>query len=93
MLPHLARSLKEGRASTVLSDADSDQHIAAAVLAYLSECPNAMDTATGVTEWWLPRQQVRVQVEAVTRVLNLLVQRGDLEAIEGDQQRYRLKRD
>jgi hypothetical protein len=75
-----------------LANADSDQQLAAAVLAYLSECPNAMDTAAGVTEWWLARQQVRVHVEAVTRVLNVLVARGELEAIDGEQQRYRLKR-
>ena len=52
-----------------------------------------MDTAAGVTEWWLARQQVRVHVEAVTRVLHVLVQRGELEVIDGEQQRYRLKRD
>jgi hypothetical protein len=73
--------------------ADSDQQLAEAVRAYLSECPNAMDTAAGIAEWWLARQHVRVHVEAVTRVLNTLVKRGELEEIDGEEQRYRLKRD
>lgn len=76
-----------------MGNPDSDQQLANAVLAYLAECPNAMDTAAGVAEWWLARQQVRVHVEAITKVLNVLVQRGELEAIEGEQRRYRLKRD
>jgi hypothetical protein len=53
-----------------------------------------MDTAAGVTDWWLARQHVRVQVEAVIRVLNALVERGELERIgSAEQERYRLKRD
>ena len=76
-----------------MGNADFDRQLAEAVLAYLSECPNAMDTAEGVTDWWLARQQVRVQVEAVTRVLSALVERGVLEEVgSAEQQRYRLKR-
>ena len=52
-----------------------------------------MDTATGVTDWWLARQHVRVQVEAVTRVLTALVASGELERVgSAEQLRYRLKR-
>jgi hypothetical protein len=72
----------------------NDERLAAAVLDYLAECPNAMDTATGVTEWWLNRQQVRVQVEAVARVLRALVDSGTLEEVgTGDRRMYRLKRE
>lgn len=64
-----------------------------AVMAYLAECPNAMDTKLGVTEWWVMRQQIRVQVEAVGRALDGLVAGGMLEIVgTGDQRRYRLKR-
>lgn len=80
--------------SNPVTQSDEDQRIAAAVLAYLAECPNATDTSAGVTEWWLMRQHIRLQVENVTRVLDALVARGVLERIgAGDQQRYRLKRD
>ena len=75
-----------------MSDTQSDDQLAEAVLAYLAECPNAEDTAVGVTEWWLMRQRVRDQVEAVNRVLTDLVARGMLREIgTGDERRYRLK--
>ena len=71
----------------------SDEQVANAILAYLAEAPDAMDTADGVTEWWLMRQHVRDEVEVVTRVLDQLVARGALEAFEaGPQKRYRLAR-
>ena len=77
-----------------MGNADFDGQLADAVLAYLSECPNAMDTAEGVTDWWLARQHVRVQVEAIARVLNALVERGVLEKVgTALQERYRLTRD
>jgi hypothetical protein len=72
---------------------DEDQRVKEAVLAYLAECQNATDTKAGVAEWWLMRQHVRTQVEAVARVLEELVDEGVLEAIgSGDQRRYRMKR-
>jgi hypothetical protein len=74
-----------------VSDTPSDEQLSEAVLAYLSECPNAEDTAAGVTDWWLMRQRVRDQVESVTRVLTDLVARGVLvETGTGDERRYRL---
>lgn len=74
--------------------ADDDQSLMDAVTAYLAECPNATDTKVGVTEWWLMRQRVRVQVEAVGRALDRLVASGVLEAVgSGEQRRYRLKRE
>ena len=51
-----------------------------------------METAEGVTEWWVMRQRVRAQVEAVARVLDSLVACGVLERVEsGERPRYRLK--
>jgi hypothetical protein len=76
-----------------VGDIGSDDQLAEAILAYLSECPNGEDTAEGVTEWWVMRQRVRAQVEAVARVLSALVARGVLEeAGSGEQRRYRLNR-
>jgi hypothetical protein len=87
----LASHLKRRRASTELS-ADDDQRLEEAVLAYLAECPNASDTTQGVAEWWLMRQQIRAQVEAVARVLERLVAEGVLESTgAGEQRRYQVK--
>ena len=70
----------------------ADDDLATEILAYLRECPDAMDTADGVTEWWVMRQRVRAQVEAVARVLESLVARGVLERVEsGGLPCYRLK--
>ena len=74
-------------------DRETDEQVADAILAYLSEAPNAMDTANGVTEWWLMRQHVRDEVEIVTRALDMLVARGALEVVDTKAQRcYRLAR-
>jgi Fe2+ or Zn2+ uptake regulation protein len=76
-----------------VSEPDADAQVAEAVLAYLVEHPDAMDTAGGVAEWWVMRQRVRGDVETVSRVLRALVERGVLEEIgEGAQRRYRIKR-
>ena len=73
---------------------DDDRELRNAVLGYLAECPNATDTSAAVTEWWLMRHHVRVQVEAVARALDGLVASGALEELgTGEQKRYRLKRD
>jgi hypothetical protein len=77
-----------------VTSADEDQRVMDAVTSYLAECPNAMDTKRGVTEWWVMRQQVRIQVEAVARALDRLVASGLLEVIgSGEQRLYRLKRE
>ncbi len=77
-----------------MNQTEADEELGRAILAYLSEFPNSADTAEGVTEWWLPRQRVRVQVEAVTRVLKALVARGLIEELgTPEQRRFRLRRD
>jgi Fe2+ or Zn2+ uptake regulation protein len=69
-----------------------DEELAEAILQYLAEHPHAMDTLEGIAEWWLMRQQVRVQVNALARVLRQLTEQGFLEAIgSGEDTRYRLK--
>jgi hypothetical protein len=73
---------------SVLSDAELED----AVLQYVAEHPQAMDTLVGIAEWWIMRRQVRVDVEALQRVLERLIQKGLLEKSEsGEQTRYHLK--
>jgi hypothetical protein len=73
---------------------DDDQSLMDAVIAYLAECPDAMDTKAGVTEWWVMRQEVRTRVDAVSRVLEKLVAAGLLEHVgTGKGAMYRLRKD
>jgi hypothetical protein len=63
-----------------------------AIRLYLAEHPEAMDTTEGIAEWWLTRQRIRVDLEALMRVLSRLTGEGVLEQIgQGDLARYRLK--
>jgi hypothetical protein len=51
-----------------------------------------MDTLEGITTWWLPRQQIRFDVERVWHALELLKARGVVEEFHaGDIAWYRLK--
>ena len=59
---------------------------------YLAEHPKAMDTLEGIADWWVMRQQVRVDLDSLGRVLLLLTAQGLIDVDdEGDQARYRLK--
>ena len=63
-----------------------------AIRLYLAEHPEAMDTTEGIAEWWLMRQRIRIDLEALVRVLSRMTGEGVLEQIgEGDLARYRLK--
>ena len=69
-----------------------DEEIAEAILRYLAEHPQAMDTVEGIAQWWIMRQQMRVTTTRVTRVLCALTERGLLEELgDGEHRRYRLK--
>ncbi len=71
----------------------NDEEVAQAILAYLAEHPQAMDSVEGIADWWLMRQQMRVAATTVTRVLRELTEKGQVEELgEGEQRRYRLKR-
>lgn len=41
-----------------------------------------MDSAEGIAEWWVVRQQVRVEVETLAKVLQQLVDDGQIEKID-----------
>jgi hypothetical protein len=61
------------------------------VLGYLEEHPHAMETLDGIAEWWIERPRIRVDVKALSHVLELLTERGLLEAIDScPTRRYRL---
>jgi hypothetical protein len=69
-----------------------EEQLAAAILRYLLEHPQAMDTLRGITDWWLMRQQVRVEMHEVAHALRRLSQLGVLEEVgDGDDRRYRLR--
>ena len=75
-----------------VGEARCDEEVAEAIVKYLGEHPQAMDTLEGIAEWWVMRQQVRVSVITLTRVLRHLTESGVLEEIgTGEARRYRLK--
>jgi hypothetical protein len=76
-----------------VTNTERDVHLEEAILDYLREHPDAMETRDGIAQWWVMRRVVRAEVEAITRVLRALTDRGVLEEVgAGPQCRYRLKR-
>jgi len=76
------------------SDREHEEELTSAVLRYLAENPRAMDTLEGIAEWWIARQQIRVEVTTLARVLRRLAERGLLEVTgSGEYARYSLKPD
>ena len=75
-----------------MDQADRDS-LCGALLGYLQEHPNAMDTLTGIADWWLPRYHVQVGVEQVAEALQTLEASGLVERI-GDESRplFRLRK-
>jgi hypothetical protein len=72
----------------------ADEALRAVVLSYLAEHPEAMDSIEGIAEWWITRQQIRVDVERLSHVLEGLTESGVLEIVGlGAQRLYRLRRD
>lgn len=47
--------------------------MARAILEYLHKNPNAQDTLSGITEWWLPKEEIRTQTATVKNALTLLL--------------------
>ena len=70
-----------------------EEKLAEAILKYLAEHPQASDTLEGIAEWWIMRQQIRVEAISAARALRQLTESGLLEEIgEGENpRRYRLK--
>jgi DNA-binding MarR family transcriptional regulator len=67
--------------------------LAAAVMDYLAEHPHATDTVQGIAEWWVMRQQVRVDVETLVKVVQKLADEGLIERLDSPNgPLYRLRR-
>jgi hypothetical protein len=67
--------------------------LASAVVDYLKTYPRAMDTVSGIAEWWLPGHGARVDSELLRQALEELTRQGVLEQIDaGEYKHYRLKR-
>ena len=73
-------------------DSQRERELARCLLDYLSEHPQATDTLEGIAEWWVMREQVRVDVKLLERVLRRLTEQGFLEEVHGGSQvRFSLK--
>jgi hypothetical protein len=73
---------------------DRERQMSEAIRSYLAEHPGAMDTLEGIATWWLMRQQIRIDVERLDRVLHQLVEEGVLETVGPEESpRFRLRRD
>jgi hypothetical protein len=66
-------------------DASERDALCDELLDYLRKHPNAMDTLTGIAEWWLPRGPRHVDVERVAQALRALEERGVIERIGQDE--------
>jgi hypothetical protein len=86
--PDLA-SLSQGGSEAKQREAE----LAQAVMLYLAEHPHAMDSAHGIAEWWVMRDQVQVDLEALGRVLGQLMDKGLIEKVDSaNGPLYRLSR-
>ena len=71
---------------------ESESDLRRAVVEYLEENPEAMDTLEGIAEWWVMRQRIRTSVSTIERVVRRLVDEGLLEQVGPPQRpRFRLK--
>ena len=59
-----------------------DSVLRQAILNYLEEHPDAMEAVNGIAEWWIARSQIRVEVEALRRVLKELTESGVLKEMQ-----------
>ena len=73
-------------------DEVSTSRVARAILDYLRQNPSAQDTLSGITEWWLPRQQIRTQTTTVKDALDLLIADELILEVKGkdSQSHYRI---
>ena len=74
-------------------DEQKEAELSETILLYLDEHPQAQDTAEGIASFWVMRQKVREDVEAVAMVLSKLTKSGELEEIkQGKCFQYRRKK-
>lgn len=61
---------------------DDDTVLRHAILNYLKQNPDAMESVAGIAEWWIGRSQIRVELETLRRVLKALTESGVLKEIQ-----------
>jgi hypothetical protein len=61
------------------TSSNDDSVLRQAILNYLEEHPDAMEAVDGIAEWWIARSQIRVEAEALRRVLKELIESGILK--------------
>src|SRR5580693_1998888 len=98
MACRLRHSIREERP---LADAPEDEtdtgrqqaELAKAVVSYLGEHPQAMDSPQGIAEWWGMPQSVNLDIDTLVGALEQLVDGGLLERIDSTEgPLYRLRR-
>ena len=88
----MAQDLLNGRRPMARAD-ESESDLYRAVVQYLDENPEAMDTLDGIAEWWVMRQRIRTCVDTIARVVSQLVDEGLLEQLgPRERPRFRLSR-
>lgn len=76
-----------------MASTESDEELATAILRYLAEHPQAMDTMDGIAQWWNIDHRWPGSTSAVVRVLDGLVQKGLVEKLGVEEpHRYSLNR-
>jgi Fe2+ or Zn2+ uptake regulation protein len=68
--------------------------VARAILDYLWKHPDAQDTLSGITQWWLPEEKIKTRTATVKEALSDLVARGLVLERKGkdSQIHYRINR-
>jgi hypothetical protein len=66
--------------------------VARAILQYLHHNPNAQDTLAGITEWWLPQEEISTPAGTVKNALGLLLAYELILEVKGrdSQSHYRI---
>jgi hypothetical protein len=62
---------------------NSVDHLAEIIIRHVTLCPNACDTADGIRDWWIPREQYLIPKGEVLAALELLKARGQIESRKG----------
>lgn len=71
-----------------------EKKVAEMIMEYLAQHPHAMDTAEGVSAWWLGGDSAHTDLATTRRALERLAASGILLKIgEGERAHYRLPRD
>jgi Fe2+ or Zn2+ uptake regulation protein len=46
------------------------------IMSYMLDHPEARDTLEGIAEWWIPSQEIKIQIQNVKHALSNLVEAG-----------------